>query len=154
VCCSALQCIAACCSVLQCVAVCCSVRQCVAARCSVMEDVDTGMSNSKKTYLYCSVLQCDAVSVLLSVCCSELQCAAVSVLQSVCCSELQCAAVSVLQSMCYSVVQNLDTGMCSSAKSRETSPVTVRKSQLYTDVTQPIYRVAKTHRMPYLYLSL
>ena len=85
-------------NVLQRVAACCSVLQCDA--CSVV---------------CCSVLQCDRYLLFSSTCCSVLQCAECSVLQHVAVREvpavflsvLQCvtACCSVLHVVCCSVLQ-------------------------------------------------
>ena len=96
-----LQCIAVCCSecVLQCIAVCCSdcTDICIVPEVRHMSKRDVCVA------VYCSVLQCVAVTVqtyasyrrygtcvAVNVCCSVLQCLAVS------CSVLQCLAVSCI----------------------------------------------------------
>ena len=79
----------------------------------------------------CSVLQ------YVAVCCSVLQCVAV------CCSALQCAAVCGQ----YAVVS---TTTCVDVMSHTCAKV----YDACVDVThtcQSVYRVAKTHRIPYLY---
>jgi len=142
VCCSVLQCAAVCCSVLQRVAVCCSVLQCAAVCCSVLQCVA----------VCCSVLQCVAVR------CSVLQCVAVcySVLHCVTvrCSVLQCVA-PLRQPLLVSMKRNIGTPH--TAPHYKTHNNTSDKAPTNKSCSlsrQLLYRVAKTHRMPYLCRSL
>jgi len=116
--------------VLQSVAVCCSV--CVLLwmrKYYIQPHTSINVARSKK-FAPC-VAACCSASQCVAVCCSVLQCVAV------CCSMLQCVAVccSVLQCIvvCCSVLQYVVVAW---------------------EVFHPVlYRVAKTHRIPYLYRS-
>jgi len=150
-----------CCSVLQCVAMCCRVLQCVAVYFSALYYVAL-CSMLQHVAACCSVLQC------IAVCCSVWQCFAV------CGSALS----SALRSWGMSIVgAYLRLPYIFSIHSKAVyinSPsrtICVKKRVLeglfmyiciyiyfnlihgYTMLCEKRYRVAKTHRIPYLYRS-
>jgi len=148
VCCSVLQCVAVCCSVLQYVAVCCSMLQCVAVCCSVSHRMRVCEIQCLTVYMYtqrlplkvshfffvsqnvCMHTFWDLSRSISSIHTHSMMCCSVLQYVAVCCRALQCVAVrcSVLQCVEWHSTCN---------------------ASIHTH-SMRYYRVAKTHRMPYL----
>jgi len=131
---------------LQCVSVCCILLRCGAAWCSVLH--------------CCNVLQCVAV------CCSVLQCVAVccSVLQSLT-GHVMCVwmfiGIYCLSHVCVTMCVAVCVAVCCSVANIAVycsqwwkfAHISFCKFQHLAVCCNVLYRVAKTHRIPYLYRS-
>ena len=168
VCCSVLQCVAVCCSVLQCVAACCSVLQRVAVCCSVLQCVAVLVSchgtsllyqpwyerlmSKRETYSYLIWYLLSSRSRLMPWHATScvLQCAATH------CNTLQHISL-IMEIETHAMTCNEHDIMISSLISWYERDISeMNDSLLYPSMSLSHldwYRVAKTHRIPYLYRS-